>query len=69
MQGAAPKTGIGSLVDEAHDAYAVAISTGASRASAIEAACAFYSRRRSDLLAGEVGATAALSLNSRNRVK
>ncbi len=63
----APKIGLDCLVDEAHEAYAVAISAGASRAAAIEAACAFYSRRRSELGA-ESGATAALTAGLR-RVK
>jgi hypothetical protein len=42
----APRIAVDRLVDEAHKAYAIAIGAGVSRASAIEAACAFYSRRR-----------------------
>jgi hypothetical protein len=68
MQGAS-KTEINTLVDEAHEAYAIAISAGASRACAIEAACAFYSKRRSDFKADEIRAALALSLNLRDRVK
>lgn len=60
VQGA-PKTGINSLVDEAHEAYALAIAAGASRTSAIEAACAFYSKRRSELEAAEIRAALAAS--------
>jgi hypothetical protein len=45
----APKIEPDRLVDEAHEAYAIAISAGATRAAAIEAACAFYNRRRSEL--------------------
>lgn len=60
VQGA-PKTGINSLVDEAHEAYALAIAAGASRTSAIEAACAFYSKRRSELEAAEIRAAPAAS--------
>lgn len=58
VQGA-PESGINSLVDEAHEAYALAIAAGASRTSAIEAACAFYSKRRSE--AAEIRAALAAS--------
>jgi hypothetical protein len=62
----APKIEIDRLVDEAHEAYAIAVSAGASRASAIEAACVFYSRRRSELGSG---GTAAVSSGLRDCVK
>ena len=45
----APKIKLNRLVDETHEAYAIAISAGATRVAAIEAACAFYSRRRAEL--------------------
>lgn len=63
-----PKIEIGRLVDEAHEAYAIAISAGASRVSAIEAACAFYSRRRLELEA-ESCETTALSPSLSDREK
>lgn len=67
VQQQAPEIGLNRLVDEAHEAYAVAIGAGASRAAAIEAACAFYSRRRSELGAASDEA-ASLKLRLR-RVK
>lgn len=63
-----PKIETDRLVEEAHDAYAIAISAGATRASALEAACAFYARRRSELEAGSSGRTVAPFVVVRDRV-